>query len=240
MPQFANSSVVLLQSLSSIHDNRTQRLTRYTYSTMATRLEPATARCTASPRSWSRAAASCSRGSGSASSAGRSSEVEEAGFSPYDYSVLALLAEGARETQATIADALGLDRSQLVALLDGLEERGLIDAAARPARPAPPRRQPHAGRQARAGAAPRDLIQGIEDEFFAPLDAEEPQDSSTSCSSASRRCMTRVARSRRRSRSEPASRPRPRAARHPGGDGSAASRRGARGGRRRRGRLRPL
>ncbi len=35
-------------------------------------------------------------------------EVEQAGFSLYDYSVLEILGEQARETQATIADTLGL------------------------------------------------------------------------------------------------------------------------------------
>jgi DNA-binding MarR family transcriptional regulator len=54
-------------------------------------------------------------------------EFEEAGFNLYEYSVLATLAEGACEAQATIADILKLDRSQLVGILDNLEKRGLIE-----------------------------------------------------------------------------------------------------------------
>ena len=53
-------------------------------------------------------------------------ELEAAGFSQYHYSVLAVLGEQPRKAQASIADALGVDPSQLVGILDGLEDRGLI------------------------------------------------------------------------------------------------------------------
>src|SRR6201986_1433644 len=99
-------------------------------------------------------------------------EFEQIGFSPYHYSVLALLGEGARETQATIADALQLDRSMLVGILDALEENELIE-----------RRRDTADRRRHlvslTAAGKRQLgrfrpnVNGLEDEFPAPLDADE-------------------------------------------------------------------
>src|SRR5260221_5130865 len=59
-------------------------------------------------------------------------EFERAGFSMYQYSVLALLAEGDSATQRSIASVLGVDRSQLVGVLDGLESRGLIERRRHP------------------------------------------------------------------------------------------------------------
>ena len=98
-------------------------------------------------------------------------KVEEMGFELYDYGVLALLAERARETQSTIADALTVDPSRMVALLDSLEKRALIVRQ----RDVQDRRRhvvsiTDEGR--RELGRLRALMKRLEDEFFAPLDAE--------------------------------------------------------------------
>jgi DNA-binding MarR family transcriptional regulator len=97
---------------------------------------------------------------------------EATGLSPYHHAVLALLEEDPRETQATIADALGYDRSHLVGILDDLEERGLIERKRDPSD-----RRRHLVSLApdgkRALARMRELVTRMEDEFFAPLDAAD-------------------------------------------------------------------
>jgi MarR family transcriptional regulator, lower aerobic nicotinate degradation pathway regulator len=98
-------------------------------------------------------------------------QVEAAGFSLYDYSVMALLADGKCEAQVSIADVLQVDRSQLVGMLDGLEERGLIER-----RRDPGDRRRHRVTLTTAGerelAKLRATVKQIEEEFLTPLDAE--------------------------------------------------------------------
>jgi MarR family transcriptional regulator, lower aerobic nicotinate degradation pathway regulator len=97
---------------------------------------------------------------------------DAAGESPYHYSVLAVLEESPRETQATIADSLGYDRSWLVGLLDELEEKGLIER-----RRDPDDRRRHLVSLQPAGkrklAELRAISKRVEDEFLAPLGSKQ-------------------------------------------------------------------
>jgi DNA-binding MarR family transcriptional regulator len=65
------------------------------------------------------------RASALAIAAGNASLAEH-GLKARSYAVLALAASGARPTQRELAEFLRLDPSQVVALVDGLQVRGLV------------------------------------------------------------------------------------------------------------------
>jgi DNA-binding MarR family transcriptional regulator len=99
---------------------------------------------------------------------------EETGLHPYHYGVMLVLDEGSRETQGSIADALGYDRGQLVGLLDELEEQGLV---ARKRDPNDRRR--HIVRLTSEGKKAlrrlRALAKQLEDDFLTPLSDDDRQ-----------------------------------------------------------------
>jgi DNA-binding MarR family transcriptional regulator len=97
---------------------------------------------------------------------------ESTGLNPQHHGVLSVLEEGAPETQGTIADALGHDRSHMVGLLDDLERRGLVERK----RDAADRRRhlvslTPAGRKTLVEL--RAIMKDLEKEFLAPLDAQQ-------------------------------------------------------------------
>ena len=100
------------------------------------------------------------------------SAYEELGLHPYHHAILAVLDEGTRETQGSIADSLGYDRGQLVGLLDELETAGLVQRRRDPAD-----RRRHVVEMTATGrttlAKLRSLAKSLEEDFLAPLDERE-------------------------------------------------------------------
>ena len=58
--------------------------------------------------------------------------LEENGLSMWGYSVLVALDRSAIRTQAALAEAIGADKTRIIAILDELQDKGLIERMADP------------------------------------------------------------------------------------------------------------
>src|ERR1700760_3940310 len=58
--------------------------------------------------------------------------LEAHGLSMWGYSVLVALDRSAIRTQAALADAIGADKTRIIAILDELQDKGLIERMADP------------------------------------------------------------------------------------------------------------
>ena len=100
-------------------------------------------------------------------------EYERLGLNPYHYAILIAAGGGALpRPRRRSADALGYDRGTLVGLLDELEEQALVE---RKRDPDDRRRQivRITADGKRTLGKLRALARRLEDEFLAPLDAEQ-------------------------------------------------------------------
>jgi DNA-binding MarR family transcriptional regulator len=98
--------------------------------------------------------------------------LEQAGLTMWEYVTLAYLARGPAGSQQALARTMGYDKTRLIGLLDGLEERGLITRA-----PEPPDRRAHVVRLTAPGErsleTARAGIHDLEEELLAPLAAAD-------------------------------------------------------------------
>ena len=98
--------------------------------------------------------------------------LKELGISGREYGVLAVLATGSPSAQHHVGAALGIDRTTTMALLAGLEARGLVRRSRDPAnRRAYLVTLTEAGEDVRARAA--QVLTDCDDRFLDPLPSEE-------------------------------------------------------------------
>jgi DNA-binding MarR family transcriptional regulator len=69
---------------------------------------------------------------GRALTAGEQPILDGHGLSMWAYVVLVALADEPIRTQAALADAIGADKTRIISVLDGLQDRGLIDRSPDP------------------------------------------------------------------------------------------------------------